>query len=329
MDAALCLRSGAKDRLDALTRDVRAGGLEDSLGLVAATARRAPADGARLAATLVAEATLRRAERVCPSLSTAHADRPTTWSLLARDDGDGPLGVRGRAPVTLSVAAGSDRGVLLVVIGDPATDRLLLVSLADPQLGRLPVAQRTGLRDSGHGRLTVERLDLAETIGVPNRLELSSWLRAHSWLATAATATGIARAALSETVQRLNERRQFGHRLVEFAALRDRVGALAARTRAAEAAWAQAGAAVETGTSSARDDAAAALLGALETAGTVTEAAVHLHGAHGYVTGTVEQLMRDAASLRARAAAGRPARQHLATATLDRVAQGPRTREDR
>lgn len=108
-------------------------------------------------------------------------------------------------------------------------------------------------------------------------------------LGIAATATGIARAALDHAVGYADEREQFGSKIREFEAIQFKLAEMATRTAASGALLREAAAAPS------RKAASMAKLLASETAMWVTTQAVQIYGGYGYMKDyPVEKLMRDA-----------------------------------
>ena len=111
---------------------------------------------------------------------------------------------------------------------------------------------------------------------------------------TAARAVGVARGALEDSRDHLQERQQFGRPLAGFQALRFELASMAADIEAARALTRQAAHALDAGDTTATLPAMAKLV-ATEMAVRVTNQAMQLHGGNGYTTERrVERYWRDA-----------------------------------
>jgi alkylation response protein AidB-like acyl-CoA dehydrogenase len=118
--------------------------------------------------------------------------------------------------------------------------------------------------------------------------------RVHTGVNVPARAVGIARAALEETVDHTSEREQFDRSLGEFQGLRWRVADMARRVDAARLLTLRAADRADRGADPTRAM-AAAKIDATETAVTVTNEALQLHGGIGYTAASdVERYLRDA-----------------------------------
>ena len=111
---------------------------------------------------------------------------------------------------------------------------------------------------------------------------------------TAARAVGVARGAVEDCAAYLQEREQFGHPLSDFQALRFTLADMAAEVAQARAFWQQVAHLLDEGVPCEREAAMVKLLAA-ETAVSVTNRAMQLHGGNGYTTERrVERYWRDA-----------------------------------
>ena len=111
---------------------------------------------------------------------------------------------------------------------------------------------------------------------------------------TAARAVGVARGAVEDCTAYLQEREQFGHPLSDFQALRFTLADMAAEVAQARAFWQQVAHLLDEGVPCEREAAMVKLLAA-ETAVSVTNRAMQLHGGNGYTTERrVERYWRDA-----------------------------------
>jgi alkylation response protein AidB-like acyl-CoA dehydrogenase len=105
---------------------------------------------------------------------------------------------------------------------------------------------------------------------------------------------GLARAAVEDCTSYLQERRQFGHPIGDFQALRFLLAEMAGRVEQARSFYQQVAHLVDLGYACEREAAMAKLL-ATEMAVDVTNDAMQLHGGNGYTTERrVERYWRDA-----------------------------------
>lgn len=134
------------------------------------------------------------------------------------------------------------------------------------------------------------RLDGDALLGQPGAgLEMAYQSLDLGRIGVAATATGIARAALEYATGYADEREQFGSKIREFEAIKFKLAEMATRTEAARALM------MAAATSPTTRLAAMAKLKASETAMWVTTQAVQIYGGYGYMRDyPVEKLMRDA-----------------------------------
>lgn len=111
---------------------------------------------------------------------------------------------------------------------------------------------------------------------------------------TAARAVGLARAAVEDCTVYLQERRQFGHPLADFQALRFKLAEMAARVEQARSFYQLIAHRLDEGEPCERESAMVKLL-ATEMAAEVTAEGIQLHGGNGYTTERqVERHWRDA-----------------------------------
>ncbi len=111
---------------------------------------------------------------------------------------------------------------------------------------------------------------------------------------TAARAVGVARGAVEDTADYLQEREQFGRPLADFQALRFALADMAAEVAQGRAFWQQVAHLLDMGVPCEREAAAVKLL-TTEMAVRVTGQAMQLHGGNGYTTERrVERYWRDA-----------------------------------
>jgi alkylation response protein AidB-like acyl-CoA dehydrogenase len=111
---------------------------------------------------------------------------------------------------------------------------------------------------------------------------------------TAARAVGLARAALEDSIRYLQERRQFGHPIGDFQALRFAVAEMAAQVEQSRAFYRQVAHLLDLGVPCEKET-SMVKLEATEMAVRVTNQAMQLHGGNGYTTERqVERHWRDA-----------------------------------
>jgi acyl-CoA dehydrogenase len=111
----------------------------------------------------------------------------------------------------------------------------------------------------------------------------------------AAQAIGIATAAFEETVRYINERQQFGRRILDFQGVQFMVADMATKLATARAWLAHVGGLVDAGATDFDVEASILKLAASDAAMAITTQAVQLQGGYGYMTGSkVERLFRDA-----------------------------------
>jgi alkylation response protein AidB-like acyl-CoA dehydrogenase len=111
----------------------------------------------------------------------------------------------------------------------------------------------------------------------------------------AAQAVGIAEAALDETRTYVNNREQFGQRLVDFQGVQFILADMASQVMAAKAMLSHVAALMDSGATDFDVEASVTKLLASDAAMSVAMSAVQLQGGYGYMTGsTVERLFRDA-----------------------------------
>ncbi len=150
-----------------------------------------------------------------------------------------------------------------------------------------------------HGFVTWElefdglRVPVADEITEGGFAETQRWLtiaRVH----TAARAVGLARAAVEDCIGYLQQRRQFGHPIGDFQAVRFTLARMAARVDQARAFYQHVAHQIDLGVPCERESAMVKLL-ATEMAAEVTGDGIQLHGGNGYTTEhQVERHWRDA-----------------------------------
>lgn len=110
-----------------------------------------------------------------------------------------------------------------------------------------------------------------------------------------AQAIGIAGAAFDETLSYINDRRQFGQRILDFQGVQFMVADMATKLATARSWLAHVGAMVDAGEPDYDVEASILKLAATDAAMSITTDAVQLQGGYGYMTGAkVERMFRDA-----------------------------------
>lgn len=143
----------------------------------------------------------------------------------------------------------------------------------------------------------------------------------------AAQALGIARAAFDDAVSYVNERQQFGHRIVDFQGVQFALADLAARLVAAEALMLHVAALVDAGENDIGLEASALKLLASDLAMDIASKNVQLHGGYGYVRPSrAERLFRDAKLTQIWEGANELHRANLGRAFSERAQEGRTSR---
>jgi alkylation response protein AidB-like acyl-CoA dehydrogenase len=210
-------------------------------------------------------------------------------------------------------------GALVVVTregGDPAAAHAVAADASGLRL--TPAPKRTGLRGTGAAAASFDR---TPTLQPPLPLAAATAGVQHLQLALAALAIGLGRAALRMAVSHLQEREQFGRRLIEFRALRDMIGRRDVELAAAASLLLDVAGRPEALTMEGRRPCAWVVDVATQAVVDTTIDAVQLHGGYGYIREyPVERAMRDAVSLRARTGGTRLQREAAAAGLIARPA---------
>jgi acyl-CoA dehydrogenase len=145
----------------------------------------------------------------------------------------------------------------------------------------------------GFDRCRVRRANLLGEPGQGLEILIASLNRSRPSIA--AHALGIARAAFEDAVAYVNERKQSGHRIVEFQGIQFLLADLAAELAQCEAWLWYVGRLIDSGATDFGVEASMLKMRASDLAMRVTTEAVQLHGGYGYCKDyRVERLMRDA-----------------------------------
>lgn len=219
-------------------------------------------------------------------------------SLVAERDGQG-YRVNGSVEAAIGVI-GADTLVVLARSTQDEPVALLCESTAHG-LDILPAKPRTGLRGAGTALLIFQEVALGGDRSVGGQAAVTAGLQ-HAALAVAASAAGVAEAALEQARTYLLQRRQFGQELAKFAGLRAIVGRMAVD---ADLAWGVTEGALRSPDlfqESAAAPCARAAAAATGAAVNVCLDALQLHGGYGYTRDfPVERMVRDSVSVRSRA----------------------------
>jgi alkylation response protein AidB-like acyl-CoA dehydrogenase len=227
---------------------------------------------------------------------------PPQWPWVVDAGSSVRLEPGGRLSGHVDQASGApdDAPMIILVDGDDGCAAAALLDTPAPTLGR--ALERTGLR----GRKT-SRLVLRDVVATAIYDEAAATAaRRHRRLVYAACGIGVGRNAVAAAAAYLQERRQFGHPLSEFGALRRMLADAASRVAAAATL-------LHAATSQRRPEPALELQAsraATHAAVRAADDALQLHGGYGYITEYVpERLLRDAITLRALAGGRKEARE--------------------
>jgi alkylation response protein AidB-like acyl-CoA dehydrogenase len=181
-----------------------------------------------------------------------------------------------------------------------ARDQLSCV-LVDPALCNVEVVRREsklGHRASSTAELRFNdcRIPRAHVLGeLGDGFQILLHTLNKSRPSIAAQAIGIAEAALDEARTYVNNRQQFGQRLVDFQGVQFMLADMASQVMAAKAMLSHVAALIDSGATDFDLEASIAKLLATDAAMAVATSAVQLQGGYGYMSGsTVERLFRDA-----------------------------------
>jgi alkylation response protein AidB-like acyl-CoA dehydrogenase len=174
----------------------------------------------------------------------------------------------------------------------------LAVEKGTPGLKVVREEDKMGLRASSTASLAFERCRVPRVnlLGAPGdglKMLLASLNRSRP--SVAAHALGIARAAFEDAVAYINERRQSGHRIIEFQGIQFLLADLASELAQCEAWLWHVARLVDGASADFGVEASMLKLRASDLAMRITTEAVQLHGGYGYCKDyRVERLMRDA-----------------------------------
>lgn len=140
------------------------------------------------------------------------------------------------------------------------------------------------------------RIEADQVVGQPgDGFEILLAMLNKSRPSVAAEAIGIAQAAFDECREYINQRRQFGQRLLDFQGVQFMLADMATKLVTARAWLAVVGRMVEAGRGDFDVEASILKVAASDAAMAIATNAVQLQGGHGYITGSkVERLFRDA-----------------------------------
>jgi len=175
---------------------------------------------------------------------------------------------------------------------------VLVVERDTPGFSVLRLEEKMGHRASSTAALAFEgmRVKRANLLGQPGEgLAILFASLNRSRPSIAAHALGIARAAFSDMVAYMNERRQSGRRVIDFQGNQFMLADLATELAMAEAWLDHVAAMVDDGESDFGVEASMAKLRASDLASRMADACVQMHGGYGYICDyRAERLMRDA-----------------------------------
>jgi len=184
-------------------------------------------------------------------------------------------------------------------IDDPrAAISVLLLERPTPGLSVLRLEEKMGHRASSTAALAFEgmRVPRENLLGQPGQgLPILFASLNRSRPSIAAHALGIARAAFTDMVRYMNERRQSGRRIIDFQGNQFMLADLATELALAEAWLDHVAAMVDDGVNDFGIEASMAKLRASDLASRMADACVQMHGGYGYTRDfRAERLMRDA-----------------------------------
>jgi alkylation response protein AidB-like acyl-CoA dehydrogenase len=216
-------------------------------------------------------------------------------------DGDDALLLNGNK---VFITNGDVADVLVVFAkwpGGPERKQQLSCVLVDRDTAGLEVVRREsklGHRASSTVELSFTncRVPRSNVLGGQGRgFEILLSMLNKSRPSVAAEAIGIARTAFDECRDYINERRQFGQRILDFQGVQFMLADMATKIVTARAWLMQVGRMVDAGCTNFDVEASILKLAASDTAMSVATNAVQLQGGYGYMTGSkVERLFRDA-----------------------------------
>jgi len=175
---------------------------------------------------------------------------------------------------------------------------VLMLEKGTPGLKVVREEDKMGLRASSTATLAFDscRVTRANLLGEPGdgvKILLASLNKSRP--STAAHALGIARAAFEDAVAYINERRQSGHRIVEFQGIQFMLADMATDLAMCEAWLCHVARMVDQGTADMGIEASMLKMRASDLAMRIATDAVQLYGGYGYCKDyRVERLMRDA-----------------------------------
>jgi len=174
----------------------------------------------------------------------------------------------------------------------------VVVEKGAPGLSVTGTEHKMGTRASGTASLAFEgcrvpKGNILAPMGEGLRVLLASLNKSRP--SVAAHALGIARAAFEDAVEYINERRQFGKRILEFQGIQFMLADLAAELALCESWLWRVGGMIDQGVEDIGIEASTLQLRATDLAMRMTTDAVQLHGGYGYCADfRAERLMRDA-----------------------------------
>jgi acyl-CoA dehydrogenase len=184
--------------------------------------------------------------------------------------------------------AAQRRDQLTCVLVDPSQDGFEVVR-CESKLGHRASS-------TAELRLSDCRISASNVLGAPgDGFKVLLYMLNKSRPSIAAQALGIAGAAFEETLEYINNRRQFGRRILDFQGVQFIVADMASRLVVAKSYLRHIGVLVDSGANQFDIEASILKVVASDAAMHIATAAMQLQGGHGYMSGsTVERLFRDA-----------------------------------
>lgn len=232
------------------------------------------------------------------ALSEPHAgSNPAAMSTEARSEGDEYVINGDKQWITNGERAGM---VILFAKTDPANPQSITQFVVPKDTDGLEVGkkeEKLGLRASDTTTLTFDdvRIPAENRLTEEGRgLSAALSILTGGRIAIASQAVGVAQHALDESLAYAGEREQFGDAIEEIQTIRHKLAEMRTKTQAARLLTRNAARRADAGEDY-REAASMAKYFASESAVSVANEAVQIHGGYGYVTeGDVERLYRDA-----------------------------------
>lgn len=258
---------------------------------------------------------------LCESLIAGSATVSVAWQerLAQLDATDPATTLAGRSlSGTKRFVAGADQSEAFLVSAVQADEPIvLLVSGESPGLSITIQYDSFG----GFGELAFENVSIdnaAVLLRGASALAVLERCLQISRLALAAELEGLASGCLEKTVEHLKTRKQFGHALGAFQALRHRCADLLIETRLAESSWRRAAAMCCAENPASRYEINSAKARCADAAFAVAKEAVQMHGAMGFVEETgIGSYLRNAVTRGAWLGSSKQHRSQLVNAVMN------------